>query len=235
MAFQKTRQTAKGLRVNTKPEVVKPVVIELRMRFGPPPHDRLPQLGQCPPENRRGAHLAILASSLLGLFSACCCLAAEADSAEQPSAAEALLKTLDPFYKQHVVADGLLIVGSEKVCPCALREVAYLARKMLANRPDLLQQLVKRKRYVCVMAYNEMQTDLPECRCLEPRWDYRARGETAGPAAPARVRSGQGAHLPLAGGGYRGLPPSRSRKGRETRASQVTAFEREKNKCAFEA
>ena len=33
-------------------------------------------------------------------------------------------------------ADGLLIVGSEKVSPYALREVAYLARKMLANRLD---------------------------------------------------------------------------------------------------
>jgi len=99
----------------------------------------------------------------------------------EPSGPEALLKTLDPFYKQHVVADGLLIVGSEKVSPVALREVAYLAKKLLANRPDVMQKLGgKRKMYACVMAYNEMQTDLPECRRMEAWWDYRARGLAGG-------------------------------------------------------
>jgi hypothetical protein len=81
-----------------------------------------------------------------------------------PSGAKALLKTRDPFYKQHVVADGLLIVGSEKVSKHALGEVAHLIRKMLARRPDVLKTLVERKVYVGVMAYNEMTTDMPECR-----------------------------------------------------------------------
>jgi len=40
-----------------------------------------------------------------------------------------------PFYKQHVVADGMLFVGSQKVSAYALCEAAYLAKKMLANRP----------------------------------------------------------------------------------------------------
>ena len=105
---------------------------------------------------------------LLSLMSSAFCLAA---------APEALLKTLDPFYKQHVVADGVLVVGSEKVSRYALREVAYLAKKMLANRPDVMRKLAeKRRMYACVMAYNEMQTDLPECRGMGPWWDYRARG-----------------------------------------------------------
>ncbi|MEE8450863.1 MAG: hypothetical protein V3R99_03080, partial [Thermoguttaceae bacterium] len=30
--------------------------------------------------------------------------------------------------------------------------------------------------YVCIMAYNEMQTDLPECRGMSAWWDKRARG-----------------------------------------------------------
>jgi len=94
----------------------------------------------------------------------------------QPSAAEALLKTLDPFYKQHVVAGGLLIVSSEKVSKHAVGEVAYLVRNMLANRPDVLQKLVERKMYVGVMAYNEMTTDIPEQSRLGPWWDMRARG-----------------------------------------------------------
>jgi len=94
----------------------------------------------------------------------------------EPCDAEALLKTLDPFYKQHVVADGLLIAGSQKVSQYALREAAYLVRKMLANRPDVLKKLVEQKMYVTVMAYNEMQTDLPECRGLSRWYDKRARG-----------------------------------------------------------
>ncbi len=119
-------------------------------------------------------------------ISACCFfpprsgVAAEADLAE-PSGPETLLKTLDPFYKQHVVADGLLIVGSEKVSPYALREVAYLARQMLTNRPDVMKTLGgKRKMYACVMAYNEMQNELPECRGLDAWWNYRARGLAGG-------------------------------------------------------
>jgi len=95
---------------------------------------------------------------------------------EEPSEAESLLKTLDPFYKRHVVADGLLIVSSEKVSEYALREVAYLAQRMLVNRPDVLEKLAEKKMYVCVMAYNEMQTDLPECRRMSLWWAKRARG-----------------------------------------------------------
>jgi len=94
----------------------------------------------------------------------------------EPSGAEALLKTLDPFYKQHLVADGLPIVGSEKVSEHALREVAYLLGKMLGNRPDVMGRLVGEKMYVCVMGYNEMQTDLPECRGMSLWWAKRARG-----------------------------------------------------------
>jgi hypothetical protein len=111
------------------------------------------------------------------LFCLCTCLAAEADSTQQPSGAEALLKTLDPFYRQHVVADGLLVVGSEKVSMHALREAGYLAQKVLANRPDVMKDLCeKRKMYVTVMAYCELQTDLPECRGMSLWWAYRARG-----------------------------------------------------------
>jgi len=119
--------------------------------------------------------------------------------AGEPSGAEALLKTLDPFYKQHVVADGLLIVGSEKVSPYALREVAYLAKRMLANRPDVLEKLAETKMYVCVMAYNEMQTDLPECRNMSSWWDKRARGLGGRP-----VSCGEENQLCFEGDPYRG-------------------------------
>jgi len=119
--------------------------------------------------------------------------------AAEPDRAAALLKTLDPFYTQHVTADGLLIVGSEKVSPFALSEVAYLVQKMLVNRPDVLEKLIERKMYVCVMAYNEMQTDLPECRGMGPWWDKRARGLGGTP-----VSCGEENVLSFEGDPYRG-------------------------------
>jgi len=122
-------------------------------------------------------NISSLASGLCCFCWTCCCLTAETASEEQPYCAEALRKTLDPFYKQHVVADGLVIAGSEKVSMYALREVAYLARKVLANRPDVMKNLCeKRRMFVAVMAYNEMQTDLPDCRGMSLWWAYRARG-----------------------------------------------------------
>ncbi|MDP6633342.1 MAG: hypothetical protein QGG42_00405 [Phycisphaerae bacterium] len=87
-----------------------------------------------------------------------------------------LLKTRDPFYKQHIAVDGVLIVSSEKVSKYALAEAAHLMRKMLANRPDVMKKVAARNVYIGVMAYNEMTTDMPECRGMSPWWDMRARG-----------------------------------------------------------
>jgi alpha-glucosidase len=115
---------------------------------------------------------------MLCLFLAGVCAGEKAEkAATRPklSPAETLLKTLDPFYKQHLVVDGLLIVSSEKVSKHALGEVAYLVRKMLAKRPDILAMLAKRN-YLGVMAYTEMTSDIPESRNMGPWWDMRARG-----------------------------------------------------------
>jgi len=99
---------------------------------------------------------------------------------------EALRKTLDPFYKQHIVADGLVVAGSEKVSLYALGEAGYLAKKMLANRPDVMRDLCeKRKMFVAVMAYCELQTDLPDCRNMSLWWAYRARGLGSRPVSCA--------------------------------------------------
>ena len=87
-----------------------------------------------------------------------------------------LIATLDPFYTKHVTAGGLLISSSEKVSTRALEEAAHLVRKLLAKRPDVLDALVRGKVRVGVMAYNEMTTDIPECRRMSPWWDKRARG-----------------------------------------------------------
>jgi len=118
-------------------------------------------------------------NSILFLAGAACsllltCYASAAEPADKKRASvEARLKKLDPFFKQHVVVGGTMVLGSEKVSRRALEEVAYLARKMLANRPDVLNNYT---RYLAVMAYTEMQSALPACRGMSPWWDYRARG-----------------------------------------------------------
>ena len=142
-------------------------------------------LGRPVGRTRRQVRLAILASGLGCLVWACPGAVGEAAPAEQATGAKALLKTLDPFYKHHVLVEGLVIVSSEKVRKHALEEVAYLVRKMLARRPDALNALAEKKAYVGVMAYNEMTTDIPECRGMGPWWDKRARGLGGNPVTCA--------------------------------------------------
>jgi alpha-glucosidase len=87
---------------------------------------------------------------------------------------------LDPFYQKHLDLDGLPILTSEKVSDAALVEAAYLIRRMLAERPDILKEMVKNRVRFVIMAPTEMTTDVPEQRHMknDPKtdWDKRARG-----------------------------------------------------------
>jgi len=93
------------------------------------------------------------------------------------------------FYTQRVSAGGFPIVGSAKVNPYALKEAAYLVDMMLARRPDVRAAMIKSGARMCVMAYDEFTTDLPEFSRLADEkaeefpnmsgkqfWDARARG-----------------------------------------------------------
>jgi hypothetical protein len=70
-----------------------------------------------------------------------------------------------------------------------LKEAEYLVNMMLANRPDVLQAMVKSGARMCIMAHDEYTTDLPEFQRLANHrddelpdieakdfWDARARG-----------------------------------------------------------
>jgi Mlc titration factor MtfA (ptsG expression regulator) len=75
------------------------------------------------------------------------------------------------------------------VNPYALKEAAYLVNMMLAKRPDVRAAMIKSGARMCLMAYNEYTTELPEfARMAEEKekefpdlpakdyWDARARG-----------------------------------------------------------
>lgn len=94
---------------------------------------------------------------------------------------------LDPFYKKHIDAQGMPIVGSEKVSDAAMLEAHWIVNKMVGHQPDILKAMAKNKTRLAVMAYNEYTTDIPEHRHLKTRifWDRRARGLGATLSAPA--------------------------------------------------
>lgn len=94
------------------------------------------------------------------------------------------------FYTQSVSAKGFPIVASANVNPYALKEAAFIANVMLAKRPEVREAMIKSGARLCILAYNEYTTDLPEFARLSENkvpgfdgvsakdyWDARARGQ----------------------------------------------------------
>ena len=69
---------------------------------------------------------------------------------------------LDPFYRKYTDALGISIVGSDKAPSAALLVARDIVIHMLAKRPDLREEMIKRKMRVGVMAQSESTTDVPE-------------------------------------------------------------------------
>src|SRR5262245_42776862 len=81
------------------------------------------------------------------------------------------------FYKKHVDYKGFAILSSAKVSDAALLEARYLIDKLLGERDDILQAMIKAGCRFMVMAPTEMTTDVPEQRHWDKAyWDKRARG-----------------------------------------------------------
>src|SRR5215468_11391018 len=69
---------------------------------------------------------------------------------------------VDPFYKKYADALGIAILSSEKVPDAALLVARDIVIHILAKRPDLRAEMVKKKMRVGVMAQSESTTDIPE-------------------------------------------------------------------------
>ena len=84
------------------------------------------------------------------------------------------------FYKKHLDYKGFSILSSAKVSDVGLYEARFLIDKLLGEREDVLQAMIKQGCRFMVMAPTEMTTDVPEQRHLknDPKtnWDQRARG-----------------------------------------------------------
>ena len=85
---------------------------------------------------------------------------------------------LDPFYEQWIHVGGLPVIASAKVNPYALKEAAWLIKKMIGHRPDVLRVMIGNKARFSVIAHTEIITEIPEYRS-DPRPDFlvfRERG-----------------------------------------------------------
>lgn len=69
---------------------------------------------------------------------------------------------IHPFYKKYVDAAGIPITSSEKVSNDALLIARDIVNYMLAKRADIRTKMIEDGARLSIMAYSEMQTDLPE-------------------------------------------------------------------------
>jgi hypothetical protein len=110
---------------------------------------------------------------------------------------------LSPFYAKYVDASGLPVIASSRVSDLAVLEAAFLVRRMIGERTEILRALAEGRVRVVVMAPTEMTTDIPEHSDLTPKtyWDRRARGLGATAERPA-VSCGEENLLDLPGDPY---------------------------------
>lgn len=87
---------------------------------------------------------------------------------------------LSPFYKKHIDANGFPILGSEKVPDKAFLEARRVVNAMLSKTPKAIDQMVKNKVRLVIMAEKEVTLDVPEHNFLKDDkntdWNARARG-----------------------------------------------------------
>jgi hypothetical protein len=71
---------------------------------------------------------------------------------------------LDPFYQKYTDAHGIPVVSSRKTPDAALLMARDIVKFMLADRPDLRRELIRKKWKIAIMAQTEVTFDIPEHR-----------------------------------------------------------------------
>ena len=106
-------------------------------------------------------------------------------------------------HQKRVSVGDFSVLGSKRVSDFALKEAAFLIRRMIGKRDDLLTALNQNKTRFVIMARDEYTTDVPEHSDLRPAifWDQRARGLGATDQRPA-VSCGEENLLCLPGDPY---------------------------------
>jgi hypothetical protein len=118
-------------------------------------------------------------ATALGLL-LCGCGFAKDNVSEVTAISQEVRDNLDlaPSHQKRIEVGGFSILGSSKVSDFALKEAAFLIRRMIGGREDLLAMLSKNKTRFVIMARDEYTTDVPEHSNLKP-----AITGTSGPGA----------------------------------------------------
>jgi hypothetical protein len=93
------------------------------------------------------------------------------------------------FYKKYVDADGIPVLGSDKVSDTALYRARFIILQVLSGRADIRDQMIAHGARVAIMGASEQTSDIPEHSNLalpedeadqtqDPQvfWNGRARG-----------------------------------------------------------
>lgn len=83
---------------------------------------------------------------------------------------------LDAFYKKYLNANGIPIIGSEKVADAGFYKARDVIDLMLRKVPALRDHLISQNARVAIIAKGELTTDLPEYRNWDRSLNNRARG-----------------------------------------------------------
>ena len=119
-------------------------------------------------------------------------------------------KKVDKFYSKYIDADGLYVVASKDVDDRALTKTAEIIRMMLAKRPDVREQMVKKGCYTMILGRNEQVLDMPEYAFMRTSqdsidyWNRRTRGFGGAPQGDFTASFGEENVLALPGDRYEG-------------------------------
>ncbi len=69
---------------------------------------------------------------------------------------------VDPFYKKYITANGVVIVGSEKVSDAALLAARKTILHLTSKRPDVHEAILQHHPRISIMAHDETASELPE-------------------------------------------------------------------------
>ena len=68
------------------------------------------------------------------------------------------------FYRKHIDVSGMPVVAAKEVDDEALARTHEIVSRMLAGRPDIVQELVRSGMYLIIIGKDQVYTDMPENR-----------------------------------------------------------------------
>lgn len=95
----------------------------------------------------------------------------EAQNDTSKSAPITELQKYPTFFKKHIDADGILIMGSNKVSDTSFVIAKSIVKKMLAKIPEVEKAMINNHTQIILVAHNEEFSDIPEFKGFDTMRD----------------------------------------------------------------